>query len=205
MFKKSFVLFAFLFVFGFAGCKNNDSPVTPNEPQYLMPLAVGNIWIMQIKSYDSTGAIQEQAFDTTQVIGTKIINNETWYKMSENEAIINRADGVHEYMTDSTLGTVTGLIFKYPAMVGDTGTSLFGLTFKLVAKGVSETVPAGTFTCYMYQSENSYSYFGFTYYMKMHIWICPGKGIVKSEIYSRENNGILYKSNLSELISYHLN
>jgi len=197
---KSIFLVIALIVISFAGCNKSDSPVTPNEPQYLMPLAVGNYWIMVHSGFDSLGNNNYSESDTVNVTGKTTINGETWYHFQES-VMINRTDGVYLYNSSSSESL---LMYKYPANEGEKWTTK-GTEFSLLSKNENIIVPAGTFSCHKYHyTDSSIDYTGDMRIFNFTDWICPGKGLIKEEIYLQINSGGNFLIDILELKDYKL-
>jgi hypothetical protein len=159
----------------------------------IMPLAVGNHWLMERIVYDTVG--QEVSRDTTLNVVERdtVIGSETWYFISP-VWYANRSDGV--WYKGS--GHIDGLLFKYPAQVGDSFTCDV-CSFYHVVTSIDTTlsIDLGSFYCYEYTTvfdwaDTSYSY------------VAPGIGPIKSLAHYQKTDSTVYLGSVSTLIDYKL-
>jgi len=207
MYKRTFFLVIALIVISFAGCSKSDSPVTANEPQYLIPLAVGNYWKMDVSVYDSTGNKIYSGVSAVALAGTTLIGNDTGFTI-EDIVIVNRTDGTYQFDKNDLSKFI--MYFKYPANIGDKWSISSTKNGTLLVKSETISVPAGTFNCSKYQFESivkvyaSDSLLMSSHYQKELFWICPGKGFIKQETYESLDNGIIFLKMAGELKEYKL-
>ena len=156
-----------------AGCSNSSGP--PSRSSQIMPLSVGNEWIGQVTHYNAQGISDSTWLDTLGVSKSEVINGETWYYVNSfwfyngdtsHQWLTARSDGV--YSCDSEHFAKAWRLAKYPAKPEDSVVT-FDSTFDSLGNGqadgitvdttnLSVTVPAGTFSCYVYR--------GFDYYQQ---------------------------------------
>ncbi|MGA2298428.1 MAG: hypothetical protein ABSG15_12855, partial [FCB group bacterium] len=149
-------------------------------------------------SFDSMGTIYTKLY-AMKIDKDSIIGKELFYRMN------SWADStVYLYMTSrqngifgNSVNTYTGLLdsieemFKYPANAGDIYISDNGI---ITVSSINEivTVPAGTFSCYLYDIKIADE--------EVIFYISPGSGFIKIEIdYTSRPNGRLVIFELTNL------
>jgi hypothetical protein len=170
------IIFVFLSLLTFDyGCKNNN-PIKP-ENSYnitpIMPLKVGNQWVMYVTNNDTSNPISWM--DTINVKKDTTINGETWYILNFFQyfgiydiTVTNRIDGLYEFYQDSTLHF--DLWFSYPSKQGYTYQhSVY--SYEVLSVKDTLLVPAGQFICYHYETA-FYDY-----------WLSQNVGLIKYEEY----------------------
>ncbi|MBN1213218.1 MAG: hypothetical protein JXA92_11645 [candidate division Zixibacteria bacterium] len=158
------------------GCSDDDDDDT--SIKVIMPLAVGNQWSYRSFVQDSLGVQRDTTLLDLTIYNDTVINDIHWYITTDeypykvSSLIAHRDDGLWAY------GPPPYLIIKYPAEIFDTWTTPGGAyEYKLTAKGVILTVPAGTFSCYKYISHASGSEDSTLNYY------APGYGLIKSRFW----------------------
>lgn len=209
MLKNSKYYFAIILFVALFSCDENATPSPSNS---IVPLQVGQVWINEMKSLDSSGNVLSSHFDTMEVIGTKIYKDEVWYKLNRFFMMANRSDGLYMNFSDgSEESSEIYQTIKYPVAVNDTfvmgtgfnKTNETGKTidkvrpyFRVVSIKEPVTVPAGTFECCQYNmcilQDNKEIVVSSDYYRK-------GVGHIKTLRYS---NGKVISS--SELIKTYI-
>jgi hypothetical protein len=78
-----------------ASCKK-ESPVSPNLPEFLLPLKVGNWEVLRTSTFDTTGTESYRLNDSIYVFADTIIASEHWFltTFANYFAFTNRSDGV---------------------------------------------------------------------------------------------------------------
>lgn len=185
-------------VFSLSSCSKSN-PTGPSGSEQMLPLKLGDNWVMQYTFYDTTGAVAGTFNDTVTVAKDTVASNITWYDVSShviNGYFADESDGLWILSSSGQF-----LAFKSPANVGDTwsfqtdASTSYQVT--LESNGTSVTVPKGTYTCHDYKvAVNSGG--GFEFYM------CPGVGIVALDIYSVTESGRSYKYAYGQLLSFTL-
>jgi len=194
-----------------SACSNKG---TNNElsDQQIMPLAVGNSWtFMELPapgfSGDTTVYTQSVTKDTLMSITiNSVIDIGHWFKVAgflgmPPTFFANRSSGFFQtffYFDGTSTQVITTLVAKYPATVGDLYSQAFPPPIQNVSQRVEVldtdsviTVPAGTFTCYVYRitllSDGRRIYDAFysvgTGLIKSHFYeLAPGDNRVTSEV-----------------------
>lgn len=127
-----------------------DNPPAPAD--VLLPLKVGNRWIMQLTYSDTT----QPGFDTMRVSRDTLIQNERWFYLSDaffgpdHALLTNRSTGVWGWHNDSSR-----FLWKYPALPGETYLSGSDTT-RVVSITAGVDVPAGHLLCYQYRSRDDW-------------------------------------------------
>ncbi len=128
----------------FASCSKDDTPTNgPPNNDVLLPLKIGNQWIMRITFIDSTHL--SPVYDTMTVTKDTLIENERWYYLDRFGSYwTNKSDGVWSRNNkDSELN------WKYPATAGEKYSIGVDNTVQVFYQNVS--VPAGNYWCYEYK------------------------------------------------------
>jgi hypothetical protein len=176
-----------------ASCKSDPAapPSTGDgfDTTALMPLAVGNEWVIHHPFFTSN------AYETLTVLRDTTIAGEKWYVTTQSIQT-NRADGLYRWDTSSRRGVRQA---KHPVKLGDTAIdSGWFLTIDPVSNAIDSThnfaivtalrvpvtVPAGTFTCwkalfYYYTVGPGHEPSTNTAYE--YVYYAPGIGKVKEE------------------------
>jgi hypothetical protein len=107
--------------------------------------------------------------------------------------LINKLDGTHlikQSINGTNVSSIESLLFKYPATLNEVYLSYDSVKVKVISINENVTVPAGTFSCYHYQT-NENGYLSDNY-------ISPGVGMIKQNNLKLQTNDI----EKLELISY---
>ncbi|MBN2385215.1 hypothetical protein JXQ70_20255 [bacterium] len=162
-------LFVLLVIVTFAfmgmGCDfldelEEDDDDDDSSGELIMPLNIGNIWKYDFMGYE---VIYE-------VIGTTTVSGESVFRIRVkgagiNEVLLmnNKSDGLYDYGLESSPHSGK-MYLKYPASEGDTW-NYDSTTITVESTGQSATVPAGTFTCFVYRYyDNSTATYNRYYY-----------------------------------------
>ncbi|HEY3876905.1 MAG TPA: hypothetical protein VGM92_15680 [Candidatus Kapabacteria bacterium] len=208
----SFGLFAAFSSVCVLGCASSlpSSTSKSNEtigPKQIFPLQVGNTYIMKKDYYSfKTGIYYMTAFDTTRIVDTERLNNQTYYVTNKKEIVIDAPDG---YRSDK--GRV--LEAKYPGKVGDkyyyytkinnyTPPDTTTGTWEIIDTNDLVTVPAGTFSCYKYRLE-AIGKSG-KLWLRSFDWWSPGFGLIKTETYHVDSSGNMPLFGKGELVKEEL-
>lgn len=115
----------------------------------ILPLRTDNYWTAQNTVYDVQGNEYASSETTRWIVRYTIISGERWYIDQSDDLYINQADGLHQ-RTDAGSSY---LFLKYPATVGQSypANPVTNETIIVKATDTSITVPAGTYSCYMYE------------------------------------------------------
>ena len=157
--------FFLLVLFVIGGCSSSTSTTTADFQ--ILPLSVGNRWIEQISTIDTSGKVRAVRLDTIAVVSSTVVNGETWYRLNHlfavmnvttTSALVNRKDGL--YVCDSDHFQNASRLLKFPAVSGDTvisiwqkeppGSSDYGVWYILTDTIEPVTVPAGNLTAFSY-------------------------------------------------------
>jgi len=167
-------------------------PASPPDPaNSILPLRIGNRWVIQSIGYDTSGAVAGTQLDTFYVERDTIIQNELWY-IGFGGIVTNRADGLYDYYAPSS--SPTSLKFMFPVSA-PRSYSYRGIAVQVLSTTDTVSVQAGSFTCYLYRIGNDTIYH-YHYYS-------PGTGFIKSESFSPFFGKVRKKSE-SKLVSYDL-
>lgn len=166
----------------------------------IKPLKTGNIWIYQIKTYDSTNSLTDSYVIIDSVLKDTIIDNAKWFETEQDRNFwqTNLNDGLRfrQYKTGQPL--LEWLDAKYPGTKGFTWQALSSQrTIMLTDTLISVT--AGEFTCYYYSDIEFNSTVGWEY---SQIFYSPSIGLIKSVTEREKQNKERYKAEEIELTSY---
>ncbi|MDQ1265286.1 MAG: hypothetical protein QG635_436 [Bacteroidota bacterium] len=178
------------------GCQEDSTNVVHAQGDYIMPLAVGNMWVGRVQRVDSNGNVLSTSYDTVRVDRDTIINGDQWFISNFGGQIFRNFSNwglktKYSYMPDTIYE-----FLKYPAAIGDiilrdttigtsrisgkTDTVVYGL--EVADDDTTIAVPFGNYECYYYKP----------YYKKLDgsqsdievplvgdNWYTPGYGIIK--------------------------
>jgi hypothetical protein len=145
----------------FVGCDSSTPDGGETEPLVLLPLDVGNEWVMAFTRYDEDGTLTESYTDTLRVVGDTTVAGERWAEIRCAQTptgcipggfYSNREDGVWRWYGPGS-DVAPYLLYKYPADVGDTYEQPSGfIDFNMTVRGTDAPVdtPAGTLLAYHY-------------------------------------------------------
>lgn len=157
-----------------------DCPVVVPDT-FIVPLAIGNNWTSYFVEYNESGSVVDSGLTTTLVIGDSIIEDSTWYLISDSTTFgdsslwTNMDDGLWAWSDTTTPNAYLAL--KYPATAGESYTLFDPVTVTVESTNASVTVPAGTFECYYYRMHVPiYGTIG-------RVWAAPNIGVVQGQLY----------------------
>lgn len=148
----------------FTGCDlwhhGGDDDEEPTE-SVLLPLDVGNQWVMAFTRFDAEGNLTESYTDTLRVVGDTTVAGERWAEINCTQTLAgciprgfyaNRDDGVWKWAGPAS-DAAPYLLYKSPAEAGDTyelpGDENFTVT--VLGTDVPVDVPAGMLSAYHYE------------------------------------------------------
>lgn len=146
----------------FVGCDSNETDGDDSTP-VLLPLDVGNQWVMAFTRIDVLGGTPtETSTDTLRVVGDTTVAGERWAEIQGPTQLANRFlggfytnrdDGVWKWEGPSS-DEAPHLLYKYPAEPGDTYALPPGYTdfyMEVLDTEASVETPAGSLLAYHYQ------------------------------------------------------
>jgi len=148
----------------FVGCDNND----PDDPEpALLPLDVGNQWVMALTRFDAEGTLTDADTDTLRVVGDTTVAGERWAEIQGSTPLANtflggfysnRDDGVWKW-EDPSSDEPPYLLYKYPADVDDTYELPGTANYTVTVLGTDEpfNTPAGTLSAYLYELDTDFT------------------------------------------------
>jgi hypothetical protein len=183
-------------------CQTEDVSLTPQSPTpaVIFPLAVGNYWVRERIVYDTSGVVSGSQIDTVKVLGDSLLQGERWFIVSRDGGrylVTNRSTGLWIMGAGSP-----SMQYEYPGEPGDTFVFTVNTSpVRVVHTDSSITVPAGTFSCYVYETSWPSS--------RVHVrWsesFCPEIGFIGSESHqSQSDTSRLYLYGRIRLLSYRL-
>jgi hypothetical protein len=147
-------MFLILSLGTFVGCNKQSTITSPSTPAgAIIPLVVGNSWLMADTSWDQNGVMFATQVDTFLVVRDTVIAGEKAFVMHWRHIewdVTNRSDGYYENIG----GGFLSLEFKYPANPGDSihASRYHNATMQLVSVDSTVVAPAGHFHSYVYRT-----------------------------------------------------
>lgn len=150
----------------FVGC-DNDDPTDGDSDPVLLPLDVGNQWVMAFTRFDAEGTLIDSSTDTLRVVGDTTVAGERWAEIQGPTRLANiflggfytnRDDGVWKW-EDPSSDEAPYLLYKYPADVDDTYELPGTENFTVTVLGTDEPfdTPAGTLSAYLYELNTDFT------------------------------------------------
>ncbi len=176
------------------GC-GDDEPTAPAPAavdDVIMPLAVGNKWVYDVKQYNIGGMLEDEWTDSLVIEDSGAVAGDMWYVDNGDSQYANRTDGL---WFRAASGGVVSLLFKYPVSVNDVWQGS-GYAMKLESKTAATSVPLGSYTCYRYLRE----YPAGTGHGMEFYYLVPDTGIVRYEKRDSDNRFVEEISLLREVV-----
>lgn len=188
-----------------------SSPIENSDNQnqeYLpiMPLAVGNYWIIQTFA---------DTLDSTVVISDTTIVNEKWFIVvirGKRSILTNRSDGLYSYENTSWFQGAR-LVLKYPINTAAKFQTSFWWNDSLIQGSASAInidthfiIPPESYQCVHYLRDSMavvYSSITKSFFWPLNLFYAPGIGFVASMAFDPRS---AYSDTVGErLVSFHLN
>ncbi|GAB3538887.1 hypothetical protein GCM10027443_34670 [Pontibacter brevis] len=177
----TYILSSLLF-FSLASCER-DNDILPVEE--VVPLRVGNEWVYEVKDYDTNGNLITTSSLKNRVQKDTIIQNSTWYILSDGQIVRNSHEG-YVYYNKTAREAVTiyqrhnyggiGYMYKYHDY------DLLVMTTRSLQQ---DTVTAASekYASYVFRIENQYKsqFDGATHTIKQEDYVAPGIGLVRAD------------------------
>lgn len=213
--KVQYLLLLCSFVLFFGSCKNATTPDTATIEQ-LFPMSVGNSWTYHSQSFNQDGSISK---DTTlawlTITGTQQYQGHLAYITAfgggSDQSLLFYSGSDLMQVSSSSPSSAPQSILHYPMNSGSTFT-FRDTTYPdgrvdrslLVLRGKNEnvTVPAGSFSCYHFETLDVYGMPSSldTGYSE-DLYFASNVGWIQGKSYSR-NNGVRYLGSMQSLKSY---
>jgi hypothetical protein len=202
-------------------------PRVPSRYDVVMPLAIGNSWIYKYEKFDEDRKREGRPeLDTIKIIKSSRLDEDKIYfdsydsERSYSAGFFNRKNGLWQYLNDDVISDDKKMIVPYPVRIDsavvtgypelDNGENnpnrghedtLMVTRVTLKEEDHSVTVPAGTFHCLKYLSEDVLrSDDSVTTYANL--YYCIGKGLISKELYNRNSKGKWYLAERTKLLSF---
>ena len=191
-----------LFQAALSSCEK-DIEVAPIEE--VVPLQVGNEWVYEVKDYDTKGNLLTTSSYTNVVLKDTIIENSTWYILSDNRIVQNSRDG---YLYYNKAGDQPVMIYQSPKH-GEIGYrykyhdyDLLVLT-KRSQQMDTVKVASASYASYLFKIENQYKSPSDpnTHIITEDNFVSPGIGLVRTDTYYVDSEKVRQRR---ELVSYTL-
>jgi hypothetical protein len=190
--KRNIIYLIIYVVFNFGCSKNDNINSIKTEPKKeIIPLKLGNSWVLEYTYYDTLGNVADKRNDTFKIDRDTIIQNEVWYWGLG--LVRNKEDGLY---THDPIHELSWITFKYPA-TPNTAFQEWGVPLVVVSINDTVKINIGDFICYYYKFGTETDYTNW--------YLSPGVGIIKMEQYAWLNSGRIFKGRSAELKEYHLN
>ncbi len=208
---KRIILVAFIAVFAFSSCKKDETKTEPNPPETVLdylPLAVGNYWVYERSTCDSTWEnCNSVSIDTNFVTKDTLINGLNYYKIEGKNLVDNKTQFVRDslgYIVDekgyklfSNTDFTNVLYEQYIVPNSDT---LYHWYTKMDETPITFEVKAGSFLCLDSKLSLFKKHDDFNKELNSHSAYSKHVGIVyENAIYASGTGGIK-----RELVSYKL-
>jgi hypothetical protein len=190
------------------GCKSSTSPgpsaVTINQ---LFPLAVGDSWIMQAQSFDSTGKVlSDMTLPYLTIVGTQQFRGQQAYQALlsiSTDTLLFFISGTDLFQVSkyNSANPIVGQYFRYPMNVGESLS--LGDSTNLILRSTNEavTVLAKPYSAYHYDETVVSGKAPYDTLELSQRYFVPNVGMVLDKEYSRDGKG-LYMSLQLSLSSY---
>ena len=158
------VSFLAILVLCTTGCDSTPSDAEP-EPS-ILPLAIGNQWILEYTSIRDSGNNLRTSTDTDtlHIVGDTTVQGERWFEMSGSGGThifrgfyAQRTDGIWRRYISPTRATIPVLWYKQPASTGDRYKIIFtegnddDVEMTLRSKEALRQTQTGTLKAYQYE------------------------------------------------------
>jgi hypothetical protein len=198
--KPSFLFSLSLLMFLISSC-DKSNPVSYDSSIGIIPLKVGNTWVMTFSYCNSNGVVTETGIDSAWVSDDTVISGQHYFLVSDQQKdsagipitqiisyLARNSPSGYSLRLDST----EQILYDYPYRIGDTS---------IVASNEVVTVPTGTYYCVVYQFRaGTYEINGVTHYIIGKHYICPNIGMIKTEALNPQNGYLLYRFVLTRVI-----
>ena len=184
--------FLLIIAFVFWNCKTSTTSPTSENPS-IVPLKIGNEWIMQTTYYDTLGNVGSTVQESIKVIGDTTIQGQKYFKVLDGYALIlcrNRADG---FCLKSWNDPSEYLAVKYPSSVGDSY-SYLTINVMVLSTDTIISVPNGDIHCCHYSLSRSAAPT-----FPLNHFYAPSVGFVQREVAFNDRPMIAIRS---KLVSY---
>jgi hypothetical protein len=181
---------ASLIVLVFSGCDPVDDPTPPgpdlNDTNFLLPLAIGNIWIYDSRTYVDD-ILDSSSTDTSLIDTSFTYEAEIWYGRRGGDDFYHNGNGGTWLMFyDNGEFGEPFLAYPYPTTAGhewyEYGESDTA-TFTVESVSAVVPTPAGNFSgCYYIHAQNTTAEF------VSDEWFKPGIGMVRGRYYMNNDS-----------------
>lgn len=181
-----------------------EAEVEPVEE--MIPLQVGNRWDYDVIKYYYNGEVVDTTRYTRMVVRDTVIQNSTWYVLSDGYIVRNSGDG---YVYYNIAGSQPVMLYQSKAY-GGIGYSYEypNYTQYILTTRSYELAPVPdalhTYDAYLFNIEHQHTEHEFNVtksYFK-HDYVAPGVGLVRSESFFDDSDKVMRRY---ELKSYQLN
>jgi hypothetical protein len=197
---RALVLFAVLSI-ALSSCSNSSGGGAIQTSDPLIPMIIGNYWVMDTTFFDASGSSHAGGEDSIKVLSSTVSpkDHSTYFNLTYYWLRVS-TDGLYYAAPPSFYYAYR--FFKYPASPGDIfrdhndvnfmpfpvpskpdSVAALYSNYTLKTNSVSVTTPAGTFNCYDYVANWSEGATG-KIYQREEFFLAPGIGFVRTDHYS---------------------
>ncbi|QIX60193.1 hypothetical protein FY528_01255 [Hymenobacter lutimineralis] len=189
-------------IVGLISCQK-EAAMAP-APEQVVPLRVGNTWMYQRYYFDDNGAVTDSTIFTRTVLRDTLINQSTWYILSNRDIVQNNQNGYVRYNPSDPAGIILyanarfggsiGYGYEYPTY------TLWVMTWRAPAPAPVAT-SRHRYNAIRYAIEWQYQYHNQSppLVQKREEYVTPGLGMVHANYYARETGQLQQRL---ELLSF---
>ena len=180
---------------------DKSNPVSYDSSIGIIPLTVGNTWVMTFSYCDSNGVVTETGIDSAWVSEDTVISGQRYFLVSDQQknSVGIPVTQIVSYLARNSssgyslrFGSNEQILYDYPSHIGDTS---------IVASNEVVTVPTGTYHCIVYQIRaGTYEINGVNHYIIGKHYICPNIGMIKAEVLNPQNGYLLSRFILTRVV-----
>lgn len=156
----------------------------------LLPLAVGNAWVMNSTLERESGNFTSVRLDTIRVTADTTIQDEVWYRVVDSGGretfyATNDQEGLWKWSDPQDPNSSPYLALRHPATPGDVYSPRESESIQIVSVDTTMSVEAGDFISTFYESLTERVEIGGTSYENTHacdFYFAPGTGYIKQVI-----------------------
>lgn len=198
--SRTFVAAA-LCILALSSCSNSSGSGGASTTGSIIPMVIGNTWVMDTTIYDASGNGRAGGTDSLKIRTSTLSpkDHSTYFDLGYYW-LMRTNDGVYFAAPPNYYNAYR--YFKYPANPGEKfrehddfhpmamplpskpdSIATLGSDYRVTSNSVPVTVAAGTFNCYQYTA-NWYEVHSGTVFQREVFYLCPNTGYVRTEFYS---------------------
>lgn len=175
-----------------------DADIAPIEE--VVPLQVGNEWVYEVTDYDTNGKALTTSSYKNIVLKDTVIQQSTWYILSNGQIVRNSRDGYVSYHKDGSLAIMIyqrpdyggiGYIYNYHD---------YDLKVLTTRSPQPDTVTTATetYASFVFRIENQYisQFNGVTLTINQEDYVAPGVGLVRAVKHYADSEKVMQRHDL---------